>query len=213
MFTSESATATYKKGDRVIVKAGRNEYILATITAMRSGNIYLLFDDGDKGSSDDIKDIVGHAAPKKFTGTLTRKELVNYKQVKDTPKDTIKVPPKTPRIKKEPQTNARVPEKRTSKKASTIQPIKLSKKARTAFLSMFSSTFFQNIKDEYQAILANPSAFEKSKMSMAAFIKHGLKDSSGHTDDPDEAKKLNDTKWLDKNWPGVIKGLYPFIKA
>ena len=48
----------YKKGDRVIIVID-DLYYKATMTAVRRNRWYFNFDDGDKGDTDDINDIVG----------------------------------------------------------------------------------------------------------------------------------------------------------
>jgi hypothetical protein len=79
LLLSLSAVApVYKKGNRVIVKVGRGEYVLATITSVRAGKWNLLFDDGDSGASDDIKDLVGYAVPEKMPETFKRVDLPRY---------------------------------------------------------------------------------------------------------------------------------------
>jgi hypothetical protein len=72
-------SASYKKGNRVIVKVGRGEYMLATITAVRSGKWHLLFDDGDKGVADDIADFYSPAGSATHTGILKRVDLPTYR--------------------------------------------------------------------------------------------------------------------------------------
>jgi hypothetical protein len=80
IFISVSAApVAYKKGDRVIVKVDRGQYMLATITAVRVGKWHLLFDDGDKGASDDIDDLYGLAGPAKHPGVIKRGDLPTYR--------------------------------------------------------------------------------------------------------------------------------------
>jgi hypothetical protein len=76
-----SLAATYKKGDRVVINAGTTKkpsYLKATITSVRSGKHHLLFDDGDKGASDDIADIVGPASETKHAASFGPKELSSH---------------------------------------------------------------------------------------------------------------------------------------
>lgn len=80
IFISESNEKKYKRSDRVVLNMGDGEFALATITAIRSGKWYLLFDDGDKGDTDDINDIVGLGIARKRKAMIKKSELHKFLQ-------------------------------------------------------------------------------------------------------------------------------------
>ena len=69
---------SYKKGDRVVVHLGNHHYALATVTIVRGNKWFLLFDDGDKGHTDDIEDIIGLAKNRIRKSEFRKKDIKKY---------------------------------------------------------------------------------------------------------------------------------------
>ena len=80
MFASISANE-YKAGDRIVLNAGtprKPEFYLATITTVRKGKWYIRYDDDDKGTIDNAKDIVGLAKKRRYTKSFGKDKLDSY---------------------------------------------------------------------------------------------------------------------------------------
>lgn len=76
-----NAPSVYKKGARVVVNVGtakRPEYYLATITSVRADKWHILFDDGDKGYVDTVKDIKGLVGKRTRKSGFGKEELHKY---------------------------------------------------------------------------------------------------------------------------------------
>jgi len=91
------AKIKYTKGDRIVVKFGKNEYYLGTVT--KSGvKVSVLFDDGDRESLPaKSKRLIGIGVKRKRKSEITEKELKKY--LYSIPKTKVKVskiPTKTP---------------------------------------------------------------------------------------------------------------------
>jgi hypothetical protein len=76
--TITSANTPFVKGDRVVADWDGDLY-LATVTAVRSGKYYVLFDDGDKNSYPvRSKKIMGPAVKRKSTKPILRSQLYKF---------------------------------------------------------------------------------------------------------------------------------------
>jgi hypothetical protein len=68
-----------KKDDRVIIKLGDDSFSLATVTLVRAGKAYVLFDDGDKGTCDNpAEDIVGIAGKRTRKTPFSKADISKY---------------------------------------------------------------------------------------------------------------------------------------
>ena len=100
----------YKRGDRVIVKRGRNKYFLGTVTMYRGIYLYINFDSGEKFRIKPASSlIIGKGIETKYPNVINGEQLskfldINFiKPVKENKVELTVIPPYVEEGKKEPK--------------------------------------------------------------------------------------------------------------